>query len=349
MGDTINYEQIADEIFNTSTDPEFVRHIVDKYAYEFGGTKSIFYIELMKVLTRNNKFRNRLRRNLNIRTISAGLDGKILDRNDESTEYEALLIIGKDGDDIDKIFSDLKEFNNYSGRRNSCEKYRYQLMKNEKIEIIFGTEYHYETSDFTCISINVQNGDGVVERQKLGIIEHFDFTPLTISYMEKYAIAAKYCNSVLEELNIQQKQIELKKSKPESEKQLIKKKTLLEIWKGSEAEYDKAIIFLKNVYIHGDGPFITEENKKLIWNRKISQKYLSGFICVCMEKGFIEDKYFAPELMSICKNTIEIDKLDKNNFTNILTLNLEEKKYKGNSRVKVNYTDPFLSLFPKKK
>ncbi|MFA6150553.1 MAG: hypothetical protein WC716_04465 [Chitinophagaceae bacterium] len=111
--------------------------------------------------------------------------------------------------------------------------------------------------------------------------------------------------------------------------QELKEKTLKEIWsKGDIAKYDVAMEFLKT-YVHNkelDQPFIIDnKNGGYTWlYTSDSQRYLGAFIFVCMRENFIP-QLSAPILASICCNTFSLDRVEKENLTNLYSNEPKDK------------------------
>ena len=136
--------------------------------------------------------------------------------------------------------------------------------------------------------------------------------------------------------------VEKKPENPKSKKQQTMDKTLREIWEGSQDEWDCVVLFLQKDN-HKDGlPFMTsKKNSEYNWTRvgrRSYQKFLAGFIRVCVEYGYILNEYTGGEMVSICCNTFKnLNGLERNNFTNLHDF----------SKIDV-YQEPFLTI-PKKK
>lgn len=85
--------------------------------------------------------------------------------------------------------------------------------------------------------------------------------------------------------------------------------TIIEIWKpdntGSKKEYDRMIEKLKMNNLKIDDAFISEENGKLYWNRKIygSVNYLAAWLHLCIKRNWVDDTLSAPQYKKILNNT----------------------------------------------
>ncbi len=298
-----DYAIIAREIFAPQTTVDDVPYIIAKHAKNSHDKGAYFYIELMKSLTWSKNYRTKVSNQHGCIQISSTIGGELLHLNLDATEYEPLAIVGPKGYVVKEIMVQLRKLENeyrmYEIGPN-LEMYINNLKK-DKIEIIWSQSSHSSDTSrfyFRHITSSLKLGSKVKKGEVIIFIEYFNFTAITLSYFDRYSRAASYCREMVNKLKIPSSGSSMKKE--------TKAKTILKIWDEEySAYYHKAIDFLKKTHSinENDYPFITLKEGKYYWHKLVSQKYLAGFIFVCMEKGFIEDSYTSPELMSICKNT----------------------------------------------
>jgi len=82
-------------------------------------------------------------------------------------------------------------------------------------------------------------------------------------------------------------------------------KTLRDIWerdnKGTDIEYHRIIEMLKNPFERTNYTFLIERGGKLYWNKTIPCRfqYLIGLTYILIDKGWIIDRFSAPQLKEI--------------------------------------------------
>ncbi len=361
---------IANEILSYKMAKNRVTHVIDRYAITSPESNEVFYFELLKALNNNKGYDDCLNKRRPDAIIKSSINGVLLYVNPVATSYQPLIIIGKEGSNVEEMISRLTE----EAKRVHEPPYS-TCFTNKPHEMIEGAEifvsinYLSNELDKRIFNLKTAVGNTVEKNDIVAVIEDFSLFHIAEWLKQILAIATKHCNSkiiefekqpdkttqvnnkIISETQINEvKELETQppvsitqnKNKPKSKKQETKLKTIWEIWdKKQEVAYKKAIAFLLETHTIDERSlsYVTEKEGEYIWHKLVSQKYLAGFIFVCMERGFIENIYSAPELVSICIKTFTNDTLDKNNFTNIPTTDLIKDKHK----------EPFLNLFSKRK
>ncbi len=111
-----------------------------------------------------------------------------------------------------------------------------------------------------------------------------------------------------------------------------KVKTLFEVWTKDENHYNSVIKFLKEFSPTIGSSFIQDITGNLQWQKFDNNiSYLAAFTKACIGKGYIKDKYSAPDYKRIFGNTFNIE-FNAKPFQSIVT-----KNFNG-------YSDQFVNM-----
>lgn len=362
-------EQAIDEIFKETTPPEHVVSIIDYYSKQFNDDQKHYYVLLQDAFYSRKSGINAIKNYPEKKLIRSDINGTILYKNEDSSGWEVLYIIGDPKCDFDSAVSLLKDklkLAHIDKRKEIVEEYNKELFSSSKTKIILRSKYDNPTL-LPMVSINVNVGDYVRKNTIIGTIEFFTYTNRALLAIQKKDIVVSY---VSEKMNVHSR-LSIKHRKNWFEKKTInqhnrKELNLYDMWLGNDLQYDALImqliyptnVFQNRGYIWVDNIIKNElhirttgEEYKLdspttingisfYWGKEPQkgwQRYLAGLFFVLSLYDFInKDDFSTYDLVAICKNTFSIATLDPAVFNDMKAGVLAQK-----------YIDPFNEIVKK--
>jgi len=337
MSEKINYDEIANEIFEPTVNPEHVPQILDKHSVDSTDKGAFFFVKVMSALTESKRHRNFLQRVDSTRR-KAEIDGEIIFFDFDAVEGKPIAIIAKSGSNARTIisrFEDIMEGKEYPQDYLSLDNFCNNLLSLEHAQLMIKDHEYSNEWGFSCISSDYKRGDEVKKGKVVLVIEKLNFTSLTLSYIQKYSAAADYCNKKI-------KHFEAVINATPKEAKVLKRPrfdnttTLDKIWLVELKKYERLIQLLRKEYRETSQPFISEIDGKVYWNKypaKGYQKYLMGLLYVCNDMNFIKHNLFNDvQLITICRNTFHCD-IDPGSFPDMRGGKIDSK-----------YIEPFTEL-----
>lgn len=333
------YQKIAEEIYSCQ-EAEYIPSIIHNYfeSRPENHNQAYYYTKVVEALILNKAYVSILKPLPKTREIVADLNGVVALKNEQSPAWMPYLLL------VEKKYY-TTELKKEIDNSKFGLKYKELIREHgDKVQIL-KRPAPISIEVQTAITVHFNEGDAVKKGDILSTLNYFKLSDTATIYKQRLDIAKKYCdmqikNLPLKIINTDKKKIDLKKLK------------LHNIWQGDMDTYNFVIGKLKENFKEIGGPFVFEVGGKLNWTedfQRYRQRWLAGFICICEHKGYIlknkekgdciKGTYYYKSiatLISILKNTFDIDKLDDAAFTIVMN-----DSGGSNSR----FTSPFNKIF----
>lgn len=320
MTDDTNYEQTLDEIFEGNSNPIAIPELIEEHREKSSASSAIFYMKLLNEVTLKRKHQ----KHLNVIShgrVRADIGGEVLYLNLNSSYMTPCMIIGPSGTNESII---LNEFESVT--RGKMPPHIYLSIDNlfdnllkKGIQVVLNKYANTGDLDYTILSSQYDVGDKVKKGDRVLITQKLEFSSSTMLYFQKMISVYQHCNGkVKEHIEDTTKVKKTQNKKREKPAYLSPDFTLAKIWLQDLNLYEKLLRKLQEVYNETGQPFIIKQNDKYVWNIALpgTQKYLIALLYYLHEYNFINYLSIKDQvLFLVCRNTFQIERIDKNNFT----------------------------------